>query len=263
MIKFFRQIRRNLIAKNPSSGAAKSENNALPTGRYLKYALGEIVLVVIGILIALQINTWNDQRKEQILEVKILKEIYSNLALDLVEIKQDISIQDSVNVAGHKILQFIKTEVIPSELFYYDVSKLRVNTHFDPNKSGYSLLVSKGVELIRNDSLRGALSVLYESTYPYYYRYEEERTQFKVHQINPFLLENFNWIPSTNRFFPGLYEISGEDYLKIKDDPSFVRFVNAVVHENSLVQNRAQRIESSIVKIMVQLQKELAINENR
>ena len=48
MIKFFRKIRYNLM----------SENN---TGKYLKYAIGEILLVVIGILIALQINNWNSQ----------------------------------------------------------------------------------------------------------------------------------------------------------------------------------------------------------
>ncbi len=231
--------------------------------KYLRYAVGEIVLVVIGILIALQINNWNDGLKQRNLEVKILKEILSNLKLDLVEIKQDISIMDSVNLAGHDILQFMKKEAIPSELFYYDVSKLRVNPHFDPNKSGYSLLVSKGVEIIENDSLRGAISVLYESTYPYYYRYEEERTQFKVHQINPVLLAYFNWLPSTNRFFPGLYEISISEYINIKNDPTFIRIVNAVVHENALVQNRAQRIESSIVKVMEQLQNELMLIKSR
>jgi hypothetical protein len=123
--------------------------------------MGEIILVVIGILIALQINTRNDEHKDRSLEIKNLKEIYSNLKLDLVEIKQDISIMDSVNLAGYNVLQFMKTEISPSELFYYDVSKLRVNPHFDPNKSGYSLLVSKGVELIRNDCLRGAISALY------------------------------------------------------------------------------------------------------
>ncbi|MEN2281330.1 DUF6090 family protein [Algoriphagus sp. SE2] len=50
MIKFFRKIRYNLM----------SENN---TSKYVKYAIGEIVLVVIGILIALQINNWNESRK--------------------------------------------------------------------------------------------------------------------------------------------------------------------------------------------------------
>ena len=58
MIKFFRKIRQNLLSEGK-------------TGKYLKYAFGEIVLVVIGILIALQINNWNEQRKERIQE-KIL-----------------------------------------------------------------------------------------------------------------------------------------------------------------------------------------------
>lgn len=51
MIKFFRKIRQNLLTEGK-------------TGKYLKYAIGEIVLVVIGILIALQINTWNDNQKK-------------------------------------------------------------------------------------------------------------------------------------------------------------------------------------------------------
>ncbi len=57
MINIFRKIRYDLMGKNPAgSGASK-------TGIYLKYAIGEIVLVVIGILIALQINIWNEKRK--------------------------------------------------------------------------------------------------------------------------------------------------------------------------------------------------------
>ena len=50
MIKFFRHIRQNLIMENKTS-------------KYLKYAIGEIILVVIGILIALQVNNWNENRK--------------------------------------------------------------------------------------------------------------------------------------------------------------------------------------------------------
>ncbi|TYA56024.1 hypothetical protein FVF61_07000 [Formosa maritima] len=62
MIKFFRKIRQNLFMEN------KTGKSTLPVGRYLKYAIGEIVLVVIGILIALQINNWNENRKNKIAE---------------------------------------------------------------------------------------------------------------------------------------------------------------------------------------------------
>lgn len=59
---------------------------------------------------------------------------------------------DSVNTAINEINRFIMTDSIPSEAFYYDVSKILMNPHFDPNKSGYNLLVLKGVEIILNDS---------------------------------------------------------------------------------------------------------------
>ena len=66
MLKFLRKIRYDLMEKNK-------------TGKYLKYAIGEIVLVVIGILIALQINNWNENRK---LENR-RQEYYSQLLDDL------------------------------------------------------------------------------------------------------------------------------------------------------------------------------------
>ena len=66
MIKFFRKIRYDLIGENK-------------TGKYLKYAIGEIVLVVIGILIALSINNWNENRKRD----EIRKNYYHQLVIDL------------------------------------------------------------------------------------------------------------------------------------------------------------------------------------
>lgn len=53
------------------------------TGKYLKYAIGEIILVVIGILIALQINNWNELRKQQDKELVYLQEISDNLLTDI------------------------------------------------------------------------------------------------------------------------------------------------------------------------------------
>lgn len=71
MIRFFSKSRYKLAAENK-------------VGKYLRYALGEIVLVVIGILIALQINNSNEKRKEAVFEQKVLNEI-------LVSIHQNIN----------------------------------------------------------------------------------------------------------------------------------------------------------------------------
>ena len=75
MIKFFRKIRHDLMEKNK-------------TGKYLKYAIGEIILVIIGILLALQINEWNGQKKD----VRILQHDLEYVLEDLTEDKIDLLI---------------------------------------------------------------------------------------------------------------------------------------------------------------------------
>ena len=78
MIKFFRNFRKNLFIEN------KTSKPTLPAGRYFKYAIGEIILVVIGILIALQINNWNENQKSKKDERYILTEVLKNLEEDAV-----------------------------------------------------------------------------------------------------------------------------------------------------------------------------------
>lgn len=249
MIKFFRKIRRKLLSESKFR-------------KYLLYAIGEIVLVVIGILIALQLNNWNDRVKERTVEVKILREILSNLEHDLIEIRSDINSMDSVNKASQDIRRFIKTDSLPTEAFFYNVSTLRVNPHFDPNKSGYNLLVSKGVEIILNDSLRGSLSILYESLYPYYYRYEEERTQFKLTQINPFLIKYFEWHLRPDLQFFGHYKINPTEYSILKENSNFSKLMYAIAYDNTLVQNRANRVERGIESLIQDIEKELKKKED-
>ncbi len=79
MIKFFRKIRYNLMSENK-------------TGKYLKYAIGEIILVVIGILIALQINNWNENRKQNKLEQDYLKALLKEYKNNVKEVDKVIRI---------------------------------------------------------------------------------------------------------------------------------------------------------------------------
>ena len=70
MINFFRRIRKNLLSENKVS-------------KYLLYALGEILLVVVGILIALQVNNWNEDRNSRQFEIRMLTEVRNALSDDL------------------------------------------------------------------------------------------------------------------------------------------------------------------------------------
>ena len=76
MIKFFRKIRQETLTENKF-------------GKYLAYAIGEIVLVVIAILIALAINNWNESKKEKVLEKKVLIELKKSLENNYNEMLQD------------------------------------------------------------------------------------------------------------------------------------------------------------------------------
>jgi len=91
MIKFFRKIRQNLLMENK-------------TGKYFKYAIGEIVLVVIGILIALQINNWNESRKKKKQLDVIYTSIEQNLKTDLKTIKEPIEFYENLDSTLTKIL---------------------------------------------------------------------------------------------------------------------------------------------------------------
>ncbi|RMB56326.1 hypothetical protein EAX61_14670 [Dokdonia sinensis] len=83
MIKFFRKIRRKLLRENRLS-------------KYLLYAIGEIILVVIGILIALQLNNWNENRKENIRENQLIDVLITDLKAKKAEFKSDLAIGKSI-----------------------------------------------------------------------------------------------------------------------------------------------------------------------
>jgi hypothetical protein len=90
MIKFFRKIRYNLME------TGKTGKPAFAAGRYLKYAIGEIILVVIGILIALSINNWNEERKSIQKGHEILMDIRENVEYNTVLFQKDIKIRKTL-----------------------------------------------------------------------------------------------------------------------------------------------------------------------
>ena len=157
MIKFFRKIRQNLLSEGK-------------TGKYFKYAFGEIFLVVIGILIALWINNLNisSQKKEK--GNIILSEIRENLVSDTLLINEISFFYVEKQNAISRFLQ-ISAEPKPSMEQYNELGKMMSdgrlfsNIQFQANKVGYSTLSSSGnIELITNTILRNQLTQYYQQT---------------------------------------------------------------------------------------------------
>ena len=128
MFKFFRNIRQSLLMKDKIT-------------KYYKYAFGEIVLVVIGILIALSINNWNEARKNRIEQLILINNIIEDLRLDSIHINKSLS-----EVGNQKRLVddlISKSLDIKKQLNYQLIGLLRFSSDFRPiSQRNHSVSVS-------------------------------------------------------------------------------------------------------------------------
>ena len=156
MIKFFRKIRQDLLSKGK-------------TGKYLKYAIGEIVLVVIGILIALSINNWNEDRKDQYQELKYLIGIKTDLEVDLVRIEGAIQ---RYHIKISKLYSLDSTFNLPRNFnpIKYSIDEISVSdmihrrSGFRLTMGSYKVLTSNAsAGLIKNVLLLQTIQELYET----------------------------------------------------------------------------------------------------
>ena len=143
--------------------------------RYLIYAIGEILLVMAGILLALQVNNWNGRRKEKIVEKQILEGIHRNLLRDTIDINFNIKRHYFYIKNDSIVLQHIfnKEELTPSfayhfaRVFWGDWDLMLHTSYFEESKQ-------KGLSIISNMQLREDISRLYEYRYPYLLLAENE-----------------------------------------------------------------------------------------
>jgi hypothetical protein len=146
MIKFFRKIRQKLLRENRFT-------------RYLIYAIGEIVLVVIGILIALQINNWNEQRKERGREVEFLKGLKTDLLADKASLENMIAEREAKVKGSIALLKIVTLETY-ADIFSADsmISKVHGWAEYVPQTNTFDELVSSGnLSIIKNDSIKDKL----------------------------------------------------------------------------------------------------------
>jgi len=151
MIKLFRNIRQRLLTENKFS-------------KYLIYAIGEIILVVLGILIALQINNWNELRKQNRLEQDYLIALKQEFESNLVEVDRVIKLnarnlknaQELSKYTGPEIPDI--TEEKFSQLFF---GVIDAEVQYSPGTGVVNEIISSGkLNIFRNKELKNALAAL-------------------------------------------------------------------------------------------------------
>lgn len=140
------------------------------SGRYFLYALGEIVLIVIGILIALQIQTWNENRKLGAYEITMLQEIGAALVGDRARIDNSVSLLGRLErkeAAVEALLSFAEEGVDPpKEEFFHYFRRLIHDIAYRYNGGPFDALKSAGFERISNETLRRDIIREYTNFFP-------------------------------------------------------------------------------------------------
>lgn len=234
MIKFFRKIRQNLLSEGK-------------TGKYLKYAVGEIVLVVIGILIALQINNWNEHRKAKTQE----KNLVLNLTEDLVSDKERFAFNlketnDILNV--YKQLYEIgankkKDSIIDNPNYVRKLLKFSPNMNQD-----YATLSDK----ITNDEIRESL-LLYDWELN---NFEAEFSEFQIviERIRIFLGEKGKYK------LEGLYNTDNMDNAIYLDKDQLIPLAKTVEFQQLMFEAKL-KLEYLKIRLLKILKQNAALNQ--
>ena len=190
MIKFFRKIRYDLMEKNK-------------TGKYLKYAFGEIVLVVIGILIALSINNWNEDRKSKRVANEIFRNLQNSLVQDSTEVQRIIkSHNKSLEVQTALIIKEANQEPIDFEENNLDelIEDITVGVFsFFPKTGIYNSIVSNnGMDLLKSKEIKASLINLYDHQYERYANMDATIENKYHYQLIPVITKKIGYVSKVN-----------------------------------------------------------------
>lgn len=180
MIKFFRRIRQRLLSENKLN-------------KYLIYAVGEIVLVVIGILIALQINNWNETKKSRRFEVKILKELRNDLKSNYHELSGILNNNKILIKRSDSLIDVINNQSFDINIHSNLLRSLDFGNFgvYNVSSTTYKFIESKGFELLKNDSLRISISDIYERRIFNIVNNHKLYQSFYQTETRPYLLSKF------------------------------------------------------------------------
>ncbi len=254
MIKFFRNIRKQLA----------SENKVMA---YLRYAVGEIVLVVVGILIALQVNNWNEQRKHKNEEMQFLKGFKRTLNEDLKNNnwrgKQFELTRESIDI----LLSSLKQNMPYNDSLSYHFGRITQTWRLATNNEVFETLKSYNLNLISNEKLRYEIVGYY--SYSDNYLKSDVQTYFSIIDDASKNIFNTRFDALWNGSYTRKSEKSGNiidsnlrmipnDYAELKHDKKFLYFLRSLKNQYYWkIETNLKRIDKNANALIKNIDNEL------
>ena len=233
MFKFFRTIRKKLI----------EEDNVR---KYLLYAIGEIMLVVIGILIALQINNWNEEKKMDRMVSQALSEIREDLVQDTLTLQSRITLQLTEFEAQTRIVDALNRQTLNEEEHHSDLGKLMLMRETVLLRNGYDYLKDLGISYLNRPELRQTLLQYYEHDYAML-RKDIQNDEFEFEDV---------WLPYTRVHFKD-WEFGGyavpHSYSDIQNDTYLLTTlkINLINKDGTIItHSRALETAKSLIAML-------------
>ena len=200
--------------------------NKSQIGNYLKYAIGEIVLVMLGILLALQVNNWNENRKNEEKENIILTELHKDFKENLAQLQRIKQFQINTLNSGQIVFRNLPKMNIPASrdsVYKYVTGMFGGYSYYPSNGVVKSLISSGEIRLIQNDTLKKYLVSWNDVLSDYTQRIEID-LKFWSNQIEPYVIQHGNFL-----------NVNTNENLQLVSDRIFINMLSRKQHYNSNV----------------------------
>ncbi|MBK9177594.1 MAG: hypothetical protein IPM46_14930 [Flavobacteriales bacterium] len=259
MPRIFNSIRQRLLKENRLT-------------RYLVYAIGEILLVVIGILIALQVNTWNLARKDRATETKYLTGLKADLHVDLINLRTYMEERD-VKVSSSLLLLKMEDPVTAADVHRMDsiIWRVFVWRKFVPSTKTMDELIGSGnLSLIQNDSIKSTMLDLSQQYAGLAVHVEHMRREYDYYlydrstalrEMMPFV-DLARWVETDTRITdvrataPQLATLTGQTHALLRD-LTFRNGLKLAAMNNHLMRRNCERTHKAVEHLIALIDEDL------
>ena len=248
MIKFFRKIRQRLLTANKFS-------------KYLIYAIGEILLVVIGIIIAVSIGEWRQKVNDSNEVLNYYNNLTDDLQKDKAQLLEIIKVYEKSSLGLVAEIDKLQLESYNQDSLYKGFSNWIVYSStykFNPQVAIYTEVISNGkLKMIDDKSLKSQLLKLYTSIYPEMEFYQNNMSQTVRNTIVSEFSDEFRWLKAFNndgieitniKLKNNLFPTNG-DWLKNKQSKQFIQLENQLALRYGFYSGTIMRYKDAINEI--------------